>query len=595
MRVRHLFDHRQSSWDTSMADDRFKPKLGRIRSSNSQTNLRTSVKVFRHIHTSGIGRVRVRGHVSPSDLKRGMGSGALAVAGFLGSGSRRVIVRARYTRQRPGDLGATRAHLRYIERDGVTREGLAGHGYDVSADEADLEAFLRRSEGDPHQFRFIVSPEDSARIPDLKPFIRDLMSHMEQDLGSKLDWVAVDHFNTGHPHTHIVIRGRDESGKDLIIARDYIGYGVRARAQALVTLELGPETELERTAKLLNEVAQERFTHIDRTLVGRSKDGIVVVASSEERPIQQTMRIGRLKKLEALGLAEERRAGVWSIDPNLESKLRQLGERADIFKTMQRALREAGIERAAPGLAVFESGRRRTPVIGKVVAVGLVDEITDRQYVIVDGIDGRAHYAPLGRIPPAEMPSRGMVVSLSGDSLYGRPRSAPRLQVLSPVAIATQVDYNGPTWLDDLLIARDRFKTSSSGFGVEVHRALTQRAGWLAQQNLTETYGNGGVKPKPETLSLLRQREANRLAEALSRQLNATHVPYEPGERVFGVYDRSIMTPTGKLAVICNQDTFTLAPWKPALEAMRGRAVTGLIQQHRVTWMQDRGREIPRA
>ena len=97
-------------------------------------------------------------------------------------------------------------------------------------------AFLDRSEKDPHQFRFIVSAEDSARLADLKPFVRDLLSQMERDLDTKLDWVAVDHFNTGHPHTHIVIRGRDENSGDLVMARDYIAHGVRARAQALLDL-----------------------------------------------------------------------------------------------------------------------------------------------------------------------------------------------------------------------------------------------------------------------------------------------------------------------------------------------------------------------
>ena len=129
-----------------------------------------------------------------------------------------------------------------------------------AGDEADGQAFLERSEHDPHQFRFIVSAEDSERLADLKPFIRDLMRQMEQDLGTKLDWVAVDHFNTGHPHTHVVVRGRDDHGQDLVMARDYIGHGIRARAQDLVTLELGPETEIERIAKLTREVVQERFT-----------------------------------------------------------------------------------------------------------------------------------------------------------------------------------------------------------------------------------------------------------------------------------------------------------------------------------------------
>ncbi len=349
-----------------MANDRFQPKLGRFRDPQGRAALTTRAKVFRQAGKAGIRAVRLRGHVSPSSPKRGMGTGALAAAGLIAPGSRRVIVKARYTRQRAGDLGAAKAHLRYIQRDGVTREGLPGHVYDASSDSADVDAFLERSERDPHQFRFIVSPEDSPRIGDLKPFIRDLMRHMEQDLGTKLDWVAVNHFNTGHPHSHVVIRGKDERGEDLIIARDYIGHGVRARAQALVTLELGPETELERTAKLMNEVGQERFTYLDRTLLGRSKEGIVVVASADqEHPVRQTTRIGRLKKLEQLGLAEERRAGVWSIDPKLESKLRQLGERADTFKMMQRALKDAGIERPAPGCQrrreIASAGRSKNP------------------------------------------------------------------------------------------------------------------------------------------------------------------------------------------------------------------------------------------
>ena len=125
--------------------------------------------------------------------------------------------------------------------------------------------------------------EDGARLADLKPFIRDLMAQMERDLDTKLDWVAVDHFNTGHPHTHIVIRGRDDEGKDLVMARDYIGHGVRARAQVLVTLELGPESEVERLQKLFNEVGQERLTRLDRALMARAKDGILVVTSEQEQ------------------------------------------------------------------------------------------------------------------------------------------------------------------------------------------------------------------------------------------------------------------------------------------------------------------------
>src|SRR5438093_11362868 len=115
------------------------------------------------------------------------------------------------------------------------------------------KTFAERGAEDRHQFRFIVAPEDSNELAELKPLVRNVMRQMESDLGTRLDWVAVDPFNTGHPHSHIVVRGKDDQGKDLVIARDYIAHGIRARASELVTRELGPESELEALRKLENE------------------------------------------------------------------------------------------------------------------------------------------------------------------------------------------------------------------------------------------------------------------------------------------------------------------------------------------------------
>src|SRR3546814_15509740 len=99
------------------------------------------------------------------------------------------------------------------------------------------------SDGDRHQFRFIVSAEDAVEYEDLKGFTRRLMKQMEEDLDTRLDWVAVDHFNTGHPHTHIVLRGKDDRSHDLVIAREYIAQGMPERAPALVTFDTGPPTD----------------------------------------------------------------------------------------------------------------------------------------------------------------------------------------------------------------------------------------------------------------------------------------------------------------------------------------------------------------
>lgn len=577
-----------------MAQDESDPKLGRIRDARRARAQRHAALVFRQAGKHGARAVRQRGHISPATPKRGMGAGVRAAAGLIAPGSRRVIVKARYTRIVAGDLGAARAHLKYIVRDGVTREGAPGRLYDATGDDIDGGAFLDRSEKDPHQFRFVVSADEGARLADLKPFIRDLLAQMERDLDTRLDWVAVDHFNTGHPHTHIVIRGRDDKGKDLVMARDYIGHGVRARAQSLITLELGPESEVERMQKLFNEVGQERLTRLDRSLMARAKNGILVITSEQEQdPVQRTLRVGRLKTLERLGLAEERQQGVWQLDSKTETKLRQLGDRADKFKMMQRALKEAGMDRGAAAMALFERGLRKAPLIGKVVGVGMVDEITDRIWVIVDAVDGRVHYAELGRLKPADVPARGTIVALAGDSAQGKPSPAPRLQMLSAVEVERQVTYDGPTWLDQAIISKWRPDAQMRGFATDLQGALAARAQWLIERKLAEVSPTGVIAPKPEMMRNLRQVETERLVRDLSRQLNSAYIQTEPGVRISGVYDRAITTPTGKMAVIRRQDTFTLAPWKPAIEPFKGRAVVGLIGPNRVTWTLDRGRALP--
>jgi type IV secretory pathway VirD2 relaxase len=517
-----------------------------------------------------------------------------AAAGLIAPGSRRVIVKARYTRILNGDLGAAQAHMKYIVRDGVTREGAPGRLYDANGDDVDGGAFLARSADDPHQFRFIVSADESAQISDLKPFIRDLLAQMERDLDSKLDWVAVNHFNTGHPHTHVVIRGKDDQGKDLVMARDYIAHGVRARAQSLVTLELGPETQLERMQKLFNEVGQERLTRLDRALIGHAKDNILVVTAGEELdPTQHTLRVGRLKTLERLGLAEERQQGVWAFDSQMEGKLRQLGQRADKFKMMQRALHEAGIERSTAAMALFERGPRKTPLVGKVVGVGIVDEISDHTWVVIDAMDGRAHYAELGRLKPADAPVRGTIVALGGDSIDGKPSPVPKLQVLSPVALEKQTTYDGPTWLDEGILSRWQPEAGTPGFAGQVRAALATRRDWLVKRRVATIAPGGDLTPTPDMRRTLRRAETDRIIQQVSRELNATYVPSEPGARIIGVYDRAIATPTGKLAVIRREDTFALAPWRPALEPLRGRAVSGMVGPSRVTWSLDHGRGLP--
>ncbi|WP_244443452.1 hypothetical protein [Bradyrhizobium sp. Ai1a-2] len=253
-------------------DDEFEVKLGRIGNRKARKGSSYLRRVRQAAEKAGP-RSHRASQFSGGRIGRGHAQGAMLAGRARGKRQRRVVIKARIVRIKAGDAGALRAHLRYVQRDGVTRDGEPGELYDANNDRADGKDFTDRSAEDRHQFRFIAAPEDSAELSDLKPFIRDLMHQMESDLGTKLDWVAADHFNTGHPHSHIVLRGKDDKGRDLVIARDYISDGLRARAADLITRELGPETEIEAARKRQQEVAAERFTRLDRAILRDAPDG----------------------------------------------------------------------------------------------------------------------------------------------------------------------------------------------------------------------------------------------------------------------------------------------------------------------------------
>jgi len=379
-----------------MRDDEFEPQLGRMRGRGKEQ--RYLSRVVKAAKRAGMKTGR-RGRFDSSRIGRGASvARVLRSRDRLGAfRSRRVIVKIRPVGLGGKGMGGAKAHLRYIQRDGVTREGEAGALYSPDSDVADGKAFLERCDGDRRQFRFIVSAEDADQYPDLKPFVRRLMTQMEQDLGTKLDWVAVDHFNTGHPHTHIVVRGVNDRGENLLIAREYISHGSRQRAIEIVNLDLGPRTDLEIEERLRSDTGAERLTAIDRRLI-RDMDTARLVSASDGDPFQQSLRVGRLQKLGRMGLASHVGNGTWRLEPDLANTLRQIGERGDIIRTMQRELTARKLDRAAVDRVIYDPvAKEATPIIGRVVMRGLADEHEDRHYLLVDGIDGRTHYAEIGK------------------------------------------------------------------------------------------------------------------------------------------------------------------------------------------------------
>ena len=639
-------------------EDRFRPRLGKP----TQRGNTFIAQVLRQTSkAAGVtsGRRSAGGKTTGKAPGSRLGRGLVA-ARFTGQSltahSRRATVKVRLVYLQQASGRSTVQHLRYIEREGVDRQGGAGHAYGPLTDEADTAAFEERGRSDRHQFRFIVSPEDAEQLEDLRTYTRHLMQRMEADLGTRLDWVAVDHWNTDNPHTHVVLRGKDDTGKDLIISPEYITRGMRERAMELATEWLGPRTELEIQRGLAREVEQERWTSLDRTLQREAVDGLVKTERFDDSKLRslRLLLVGRLQRLQRMGLATEAQPGTWAVHAEAEPTLRAMGERGDIIRTMQRAM--GGRQRE---LDVFQPGDDGRTIIGRVAGKGLADELYDRGYLVVDGADGKAHYVVLPAKTELEQYPMGAVVEVKGSAdirvadrtiaalasggLYrtdhhlaiarvqakggrdpqeavaahvrrlealrragivervaeglwkvpddlpekGRQYDAQRLggvavELKSHLPVERQAGVIGATWLDQQLIGGGK-GLGDLGFGREVKDALQKRADFLADQGLAERRGQRVILAR-NLLGALRNRELAQAAKDIAADTGLEHRPVGDGQRVAGIYRRSIMLASGRYAMLDDGMGFSLLPWRPVIEQRLGQQLSAAVRGREVSW-----------
>jgi type IV secretory pathway VirD2 relaxase len=248
--------------------------------------------------------------------------------------------------------GQWAAHGRYIARESAAGEGKGGEvGFSAAADSINIAKTLAdwQTAGDPRLFKLIISPEFGERL-DLRHHTRELLSRMETDLDLDLEWVAVAHFNTGHPHVHIALRGLTQAGP-LRLDRDYIKRGIRKNAEELCTAQLGFRTELDALEAERREVDAPRITSLDRRIARQAfsatADGTLDIdclplpISATQRTRQQFL-VARLRTLTVMDLADEVENGKWRVDPAFLSMLRKLQISQDRLKTMATARNERG-------------------------------------------------------------------------------------------------------------------------------------------------------------------------------------------------------------------------------------------------------------
>lgn len=239
-----------------------------------------------------------------------------------------------------------RAHGRYIERESASLQQREA-GFSAETNGVDIASKLLewQESGDPRLWKLIISPEFGERL-DLQRLTRDVMSRVESDLRSRLEWVAVAHFNTEHPHVHGALRGLDTRGEEFKLDRDCIKNGLRSVAQHFATVQLGYRTEQDATVALRRQVPLQRFTPLDRLILARTRSseggiGYFAVTADPTRSglgrfaaAREQSLASRLMTLETMRLAGADGAHRWRVRRDMETALRAMQRAADHQKTL---------------------------------------------------------------------------------------------------------------------------------------------------------------------------------------------------------------------------------------------------------------------
>lgn len=298
--------------------------------------------------------------------------GRKPVRAFAFDARQRAVVKLHYFGHAKGGAGALKAHARYIARDSAAKtpvlapeapsQGGAEHAgqrdsqqqrqqhkrqehwvfYDGARDNVSGARLAEEwAKADKRHFRIILSAENGGRIADLRAYTRDVMARAETALGEKLQWFAVDHWDTDNPHTHIVLRGARQDGRDLIIPRDFVQHGFRDAARDAATERLGARSRDDARRALQREAIHHGPTRLDRLieaqLDSRRQIRVAELAAPNRSADMTDALKTRARELKNLGLAIEVRRNVLQFEPGWRDALKAMELHLDIRKSLMQA------------------------------------------------------------------------------------------------------------------------------------------------------------------------------------------------------------------------------------------------------------------
>jgi hypothetical protein len=390
--------------------------------------------------------------------------------------------------------------------------------------------------------------------------------------------MGVAHYDTDDPHVHLLVRGKDASGADLVISRDYMSHGMRLQGMEVATRRLGPRLAEELQHSLKRDLTADRLTPADLAIAQQADlhpDGLITALRRRDgTPAAEALRLNtltRLQHLESLGLARELRPGLWQPAVDLEDRLRRLVRRGDIIKRLHEGLQ--GRSAGALDVLLGEDPAPRRAITGRVYGTGAVDELSDRRYLLVEGLDAKSYFVPMGEADGTDPSLRiGSLVRLNppGDSaVRGLPVSVERLSLID---LDAQTTAAGLTWLDRQLADPSLADAvNPSSLRRSVSDALQARARHLQSLGLTDDM-EGTLRPRPGFLNALYERELSDAARRLQGRYGEM-VRLDEATTFKGSVAAIEELPSGAHAVVESRSRFALVPVRAGQTLKLGRSL----------------------
>ena len=601
---------------------------------------------------------------------------------------RRVVVKARFVAHVAGQAKTLRAHVAYLGREGAARQNQPEVGdqrepsrsqersseqhidatigylsrerqggderfYDQSRNSLDARDATQGWHADKRHFRLIISAEDGTDLGELRPFIRETMARLERHVGTRLQWLAVDHWDTDNPHTHVLVRGIRADGKDLIIPGKVLSVAIREDAQEIATRILGPRPALELQRMRDRDIGARAFTRLDRELI--ALDGPGGLGSS----FRHTDLPRRLDTLSGWGLAAVGPDGSWRLASDLPAQLSQMADSDEVARIVARQ------GRAFTGMPVLAADVTRQES-GRLVGLSHSDDGADNLIAIIENGRGELRYTRFrepGALAILEDTPKGALIAFEpqeariGPSDEAVARVARLNRGLYSADIHARMEANvpdglvaanirrleamrraglisrgrdgifdiAPDHLDRVLTyERARLVRAPMAPRVQSYMTLTNQIAATGPTHLDralaglEAAPDGAGHLAREFEAALRQRrlflieqgwmgaadkrlsrqaledmkahELRTTAKVLAREVG---MPVTLGSgTVSGVYTRRIDLAQGRVALIVGDRSSQLVPWRPALERFAGQNVIGVQRGRSISWSLQRGRGL---